>query len=387
MQVPCASPSRPLTRASRRRAWCLSLIAGVLYLAMAATLAAQAPDTLTLSNGELLIGDLEHADASAVAFKSDSAGALTIPWTKIRELRAPHAFAVIRKGVGLRTPSSFAAVPRGALTVINQTMTVTAAAGAPLTMPVGDILYVVDDTIFQTHIERNPGFFETWTGTMTAGASTILATQDNRTFTGSVDLVRTVPAQTWLATRNRTTVDFTGSYGAITQPATPSIKTDILHADVERDEYVTGRVYAFAQGTWDHNFSQGLDLQQAYGGGFGRTVRQTAVDQLDLTASVVYTRQAFQLAADNHDLVGSTFAQSYHRKWAGGASLIETVSVTPSWNVPSAYSAVGNLALNLPVYKVLGATFKILDNYLNDPPSGFQKNSFQFIAGATYTVQ
>ena len=42
------------------------------------------------------------------------------------------------------------------------------------------------------------------------------------------------------------------------------MKTSIYHADAERDEYFSPAVFAFGQAQYDHNFSQGLDLQQTY---------------------------------------------------------------------------------------------------------------------------
>jgi hypothetical protein len=41
----------------------------------------------------------------------------------------------------------------------------------------------------------------------------------------------------------------------------------------------------------------------------------------------------------------------------------------------------------LPVYKRLSVSTGIIDNFLNDPPPGFRKNSFQFNLGFTYTLR
>ena len=46
-----------------------------------------------------------------------------------------------------------------------------------------------------------------------------------------------------------------------------------------------------------------------------------------------------------------------------------------------------NLAgLTLPVYKRLSVAVNTLDTFLNNPPPGFKKNSFQFTTGVTYTL-
>ena len=51
------------------------------------------------------------------------------------------------------------------------------------------------------------------------------------------------------------------------------------------------------------------------------------------------------------------------------------------------YSANVSGTLTLPVYKRLGVSFTATDNYLNNPSAGFNKNSSQFVAAATYTLK
>ena len=40
----------------------------------------------------------------------------------------------------------------------------------------------------------------------------------------------------------------------------------------------------------------------------------------------------------------------------------------------------------MPVYKRLSFTVGTIDTFLNDPPPGFKKNSFQFTTGVTYAL-
>src|SRR4029077_18974063 len=105
------------------------------------------------------------------------------------------------------------------------------------------------------------------------------------------------------------------------------------------------------QAAFDHNFSQALDLQQMYGGGFGWTVIRNPNETLDLKGSMAYTRQSFPTPAKNHNLIGSVFSQAFMRKFGKGITFLEGVSVTPSWNEFHAYSFAANASLNVPVYK------------------------------------
>jgi hypothetical protein len=165
------------------------------------------------------------------------------------------------------------------------------------------------------------------------------------------------------------------------------VKTDIYHLDAERDEYFTSRLFGFGQAAYDHNFSQGLDLEQSYGGGIGWTVVKNAIEELDLKASVNYLKQQFQDSSQNQNLIGSTFAENYTRKFVRKIELTEQGSVTPAWNNTNAYSASGQIGLALPLYKRFSLSLTSLDTFINNPPTGFRKNSFQFTTGLTYAVK
>ncbi|HEV2448549.1 MAG TPA: DUF481 domain-containing protein, partial [Candidatus Sulfopaludibacter sp.] len=279
-------------------------------------------------------------------------------------------------------------IPQGAIGMSDQKVTLTPETGAPVVIPVADAAHIIDTNTFENSVKHNPGFLEAWTGAVTAGASLVEATQQSRTFTGALNLVRAVPTENWLDPRNRTILDLSASSGFLSQPGTPKIKTQIVHGDFERDEYFRGKdVYAFGQATFDHNYSQGLDLQQSYGGGIGWTAIKTSGTTLDLKGSVSYTRQSFQVAADNENLVGSIFAENYTHKFNKGIQFIQQVSVMPSWNVSRAWASAGSASLNVPVIKRLSFTTGVLDTFLNNPPPGFKKNSFQFTTGLTYTLK
>jgi hypothetical protein len=345
------------------------------------------PDVLIFTDGEKLIGHLLRSTGDKVTFKSDMAGEITVEWKTIQELHSAQKYAVIQKGVPLRKNEAEAKVPRGTIAMAEQKIEVHPGGEHPQqTVAVGDAAYVVDEAAFEKALHR-PGIFEEWTGAIAGGASLVEATQKSNTFTASIGLIRAVPSENWLDPRNRTIVDFSMSYGKLTQPNTPAVKTSIYHANAERDEYFTGRVYGFGQLGYDHNFSQGLDLQQAYGGGVGWTVIKSERQTLDVKASMSYIKQQFEDPTKNQNLIGSTFAEGYHRTLAHGILLSEQIAATPAWNNTKAYSASGGAGLTMPVFKRLSVAISAMDTFLNNPPAGFKKNSLQFTTGVTYSLK
>ncbi|HZY74065.1 MAG TPA: DUF481 domain-containing protein, partial [Edaphobacter sp.] len=215
----------------------------------------------------------------------------------------------------------------------------------------------------------------------------------------------TVPTVSYLPPKSRTTFNLLESYGKLTQPVIPQTtppsppseaKTSIFHADAEHDIYFTPRFYALGDLSYDHNFAQGLNLQQVYGGGFGWTPLLTPVQQLDLKADVHYEMQSFiqpdPITIDNpripnQNLIGATFGEAYHRNLPGKILFTESASVLPAFNNPEAYSAVAAAGLAIPAYKRISLGLNATDNYLNMPAAGYKKNSFQFVTSIVYNLK
>ena len=220
------------------------------------------PDVLIFIDDEKLIGHLIRATGASVTFKSDMAGEITMEWSKIKELRTRQPFAVVEKNVKLHRREDTSGVPQGVIVMSGDKIEVNAGSAHTATaVPVANAAYVIDEATFEKAVLHSPGILEAWNGAVTAGASLVEATQTSQTFTGSASFIRAVPAENWMDARNRTTLDLSASYGKLTQPNTPTLRTAIYHAGGERDEYFTPRFYAFGQLAYDHNFSQGVEQQ------------------------------------------------------------------------------------------------------------------------------
>ncbi len=348
------------------------------------------PDTITFSNGDKLTGQLERGVGGNIVFKSDMAGEITVPLAKIKELHSSGSFAILRK----ETAKTHDTITSRTILYGDNGVTVTTPHG-PEVIAVKDVSYIIDQATYDRELNHRPGPLFGWRGTATAGATFVRSTQNGSSFTGAIGLVRAIPTVPYLPARNRTIFDLAETYGKQTQPVIPQTtppspdivtKTSIFHTDAERDQYFSPRLYALAQTTFDHNYSQGLTLQQVYGAGIGWTPVTTPKQQLDVKADVHYEKQAFQTASSNQNLIGSTLTEIYKRNLPLKMTLLESGNVLPAWNNSHALSANGSVAFGLPVYKRLAVTFSTTDNYLNDPSVGFKKNSFQFVTGLSYAL-
>ncbi len=342
------------------------------------------PDVLLFADGERLTGHFVKSAGSSLTFKSDALGEITVDWSKVKELQTSVKVAVIPKNVKLRKHNDVA-IPSGTLSMQDQRVHLAAPPAAERSIPLADTGQIVDQASFEKAMSHQPGLLDAWKGTVTVGAAVVNATQDSENFTGAVSLVRAIPTENWLEPSNRTILNLNAAYGEVTQRLTPTIKTAIFHGDLERDEYFSPRFYGFGQGAFDHNFSQGLDLQQTYSGGIGWTLIDRASQTLDLKGSLSYVSQQFS-GAPAEELVGSVFAEAFKQKFKRGLTLDQHLTLIPTWNNTSAYSAAFNALLTMPVYKRLNGSAGFIDSYLNNPPPAFRKNSIQLTIGVTYAL-
>ncbi|HZY63234.1 MAG TPA: DUF481 domain-containing protein [Edaphobacter sp.] len=391
-------------RVSRQIVWRIAipcLLAGLFAQSSALLAQNKAADVIVFANGDQLTGTLERGVGDSVVFKNDAAGELTIPLSKIKEIHSQNSFVVIRKDQKIAKVTR----PAGTLSYENGVVTLNTPTGAPETIQSGNLAFIVDKDTYTKEVIDHQGFLHGWNGAISGGATLIRSTQTGTSFTAGIALLRAIPTAAYLPPKNRTTFNLLETYGKLKQPVIPQTtppsppseaKTSIFHTDAEHDIYFTPRFYVLGELSYDHNFAQGLNLQQVYGGGIGWTPIQSAVQQLDLKADVHYEMQTFiqpkpidatHPRVPDQNLIGNTFGEAYHRNLPGKILFTQSASILPSWNNTDAYSAVAAAGLAIPAYKRFSLGLNATDNYLNLPSPGYKKNSFQFVTSIVYNLK
>ncbi|WP_263383848.1 DUF481 domain-containing protein [Granulicella arctica] len=353
------------------------------------------PDVLIFKNGDQLTGKFESGSGNSVVFKSDMAGEITVSLDNVKEMHTHGNFAVLKKDVPLTRKDVQQLVIPGKVEYVDSALSVTPPSGVSSSIPEKDLALVIDQATFEKQL-RSQSLLRGWKGAASAGATDVQATNFGTTFNLGLNLVRVAPMVSYLPPHDRQIFNLSEAYGKLTQPVIPQTspatpnsvaKTSIFHADFEYDRYFSPRFYALGDTSFDHSFAQGLNLQQVYGGGFGWTPLQNPKQQLDLKFDVHYEMQEFLPASGtvSQNLIGSTFAETYRRTLPKKLLLTETGSILPAWNNSNAYSATGAINLALPTFHRLTVNVGASDSFINDPPTGYQKNSFQFTTGVGYT--
>src|SRR5882757_2408762 len=377
----------------------LSLVSGALFQpavdARAQTAAAKPePDVIVFTNGDQLTGTLERASGDSFVFKSDVVGEVTVSADKIKELHANGKYVALKKDEKITRTSK----QPGAMTYGDNAISVVdTKSGAPEVIPVKNLANLIDDATFTAEVTNNPGIWYGWHGAISGGITAIESTQTGQSYNLAVTLARLIPSVDFLPPRTRTTINALETYGKITQPAIPQTipptlasvtKTSIFHADAEHDKYFDAtKLYGLVGVSFDHNFSQGLNLQQIYGVGLGYTLIKTPVQEFDVKADVHYERQNFQPPTPNNNLIGTSFTEQYRRNLPAKIIFTESGTFIPAWNNLSIYSAIFAAGVQLPTYKRFSLNLNLLDNYLSNPAVGFNNNSLQFVTGVVYTLK
>ena len=350
------------------------------------------PDLLVFMNGDQLTGTLQRGIGNSVIFNSDVAGEVRVSLDKVKSLRSSGNFAVLRKNM----PVSKRSVISGTILYQDKKLTVTTPQGSVETLPEDKIGYIIDQDTYHRELAKLPGPLYGWNGEINGGATLVRSTNNGSTYDAGVSLVRAIPAVPFLPARNRTSFNLQETYGKMTQPVIPPTTpptpptitlTSIFHSAIERDQYFSPEFYFLAQTSFDHNYAQGLNLQEVFGSGVGWTPIKTGRQQMDMKADLHYEKQTFQTPASDQNLIGSSISETYHRILPRKLVINESATVMPAWNNSNAYSANAMVALVMPVFKRLGLTLSSNENFLNDPAAGYKKNSFQFVTAASYTLR
>jgi len=360
-------------------------------------------DTITFTNGDQLTGKLAKVVYGTVSFHSDMLGDLSIPLTKIKSMHTAEAFAAGSKEHHLTKKNVAEQLPAGKIALEGDTLKVLLPEGKVQEFPTKDIGFMLDEPAFQRELHNESDFLYGWYGTATLGATLVKATNSAQTYTGTVAMVRAIPTIAGLPAGSKTILNLSGTYGLAKDPLivsgndvfqTASVtKTDILHGDLEYDKFLTPMVFGLVNGSADHNFGNGLELQQSYGAGIGLGILRTPQNDLAVRAILQYEQQQFYngltsgLGTPTENLVSASLSETWSRTFPHNLKFNEYLTLNPTFNVVRAYSGVAGASFVFPVYKNLNFSVSTTDNYLGDPPEGFLRNTFQFTSGITYTLK
>jgi uncharacterized protein DUF481 len=260
---------------------CRSISCFGILLVLGTTPAA-AQDRITLTNGDVLTGQVRSASPVSLAFESALAGAVTVKWMAVSRMTSTtQVRVVVKDGSPLE----------GALEISDGQLTIRRPDGAPVTLAPADIseLQIVTGGTSPARwhgsldgdLARSRGNSETLTVAAT-GRATRLGERDKLGLFGTY-LFSQVGGDAEAVTTARTT-----------------------RGGARYDHDVAGRLYGFVFSDVENDPLQLLDLRLVAGGGTGAHLINRRATQFNVFGGISYARDAYAEQATSTTTSGAT---------------------------------------------------------------------------------
>ncbi len=351
------------------------------FLALICLVSIGRADVATLKNGDRITGALVTIKGGTLQLKTDKLGNLSIPLAQVATYSTEKPVAVIIQGqepvVGM-----LELLPSGDWQVkgANGQMRTIAAAKPEVIMPAEDY----------KKVEQRPGLRQAWKGTASLGYSLQNGNQQTDTLTTTINAARERPATPIFERHMRTNFDFTILFSHAEQksPTPPFIITSTvtsrtLTADLRQDYLFSANNFVFVFGQLNHVSTQGLYLQQTYGGGIGRDVVKNARTTFSVLGGPTYVQEVFFLGPTIRTaelLVGETLGEQFTKR----LRLDHYLHVYPDLIHSGQYRFDTSAVLSFKLTNKLLVNASAIDLYLSNPPTG-EKNNVTFSMGIGYS--
>jgi hypothetical protein len=277
------SPRRSRTPAGRRpRRLLVSLFTLLIGTgAVARPACAAYPDTIVLTNGDRLKGEVKGLEYAKLTFKTDAASTIYVKWDRVVEITAPAYFEV-ETSVGVRYYGSLGpGKGPGQLTLT--------LAGQAIDLSLEFIVRIRP---------LKQRFWDRLDGSVTLGAS---YTSSSGIGQGTVGISVTTRRPKF---NFRTTFDST----ITVQPSEPEQKRIVL--DLEYLRLLRDRWFAVVNGKVEQNTELGIRLRSSVGGGGGRFVVQTNRTVIDWAGGIMVNRE-IPIEGEQQDNIEAFFGASH----------------------------------------------------------------------------
>ena len=224
-------------------------------------------DTVELSNGDRLSGQVEGLDSAKLTLQTTYAGTVMIQWDQIETLSTSEPF-VVEFNNGESAIGSISSPEPGTLQI-----------GSNSSVAVAQVVAIRRETA----VPSKPGFFASWQGSADAG------------YTFSRGNTRIDNLSISFQPERRTAVDRTlvqvRSLYSVQEEGTSS---NMHLGQVRYDRFLTPRTFVFTQGRIETDQRERLDLRTSEGGGFGMEFQIDPDTVVSIFAGMTFLQEDFE---------------------------------------------------------------------------------------------
>jgi putative salt-induced outer membrane protein YdiY len=299
-------------------------------------------DTVHLVNGDAITGEINSLEFGSLSYGTDSMGTVTIDWEDVTTIQTPHTLQ-IELTDGTRY--------FGRLGATDDQYRVTVITGA------AEVELGTDEIVRMTAIDTEEDFLSRIDGSIKFGATSERASE-----------VTTINLATDLEYRSRRfLVGLTANASFTDQPSEETTQRTNVALNYQR--FRENRWFADWFSNWETNEQLGIANRFILGGGLGRYIIQTNLDQFSMTLGVNATRESFVDDTEKGTTVaeGRLQLRYLHRRVEPEAYLSFKTNIYPLLSNPSDYRAESDLTWRREFIDDLFFDITVYHSYQSEP--------------------
>lgn len=331
-------------------------------------------DVVTLKNGDRVTGDLVTIQGGTLQLKTDKLGTISIPMASVAAYSATKPVAVITKG---QTPM------QGMLQLMpSGDWQVTAANGQVQTIAAAKVDTIMPSADYQKLVGPAPKLWQAWNGSASLGYSVQSGNQQTNNLATTISAVRDRPPAPIFSPHWRTNFDFTSLFSHAHEDGN-TVTSRTVTANLTQDYVFTEDNFLFIIGQANHVSTQGLYLQQTYGGGYGRTLVKTSRTRFAVTAGPTFVQEKFftgLLTRTAQALIAETLGTQVTKQ----VRIDHFFQFYPDLINRGQYRFDTSTVASVKLSRKFSANASVIDLYLSNPPAGNRSNNITFSVGLGY---
>lgn len=330
-------------------------------------------DQITMKNGDRFTGAVLKLDGKNLIFRSEYAGNIAVPWEAVASISSSEPLSItLQDGqlvVGEVTSSDAKLVIR-----TKDTGTVSTAKDAVkmIRSRSEQVAYEAEEDRY-----RNPRIVDLWTGFLDFGYAAARGNSSTNNLNVSANANR-------VTRRDKTAVYFTSLYASNKVAGKSVLTANAMRGGINYSLNVTPMAFAFGAVDLEFDEFQGLDLRFAPAGGFGYHARKSESAALDIFGGGGLNREFYSTGL-NRTSAEILAGEDLVYKLSSSTSLHERLTFYPNVSRSGNYRSNFDLSTATTIKKWLAWQLTASDRYLTDPLGGRKKNDFIFTTGLRVT--
>ncbi|HEY6390941.1 MAG TPA: DUF481 domain-containing protein [Bryobacteraceae bacterium] len=324
---------------------------------------------ITMKNGDRFTGAVVKLDGKNLVLKSDYAGVISVPWDAVASISSSEPLSLTLQDGQLLV---------GQVSTSDTKFVIETKSAGTISAE-KDAVKMVRSQAEQAEADRylNPRIVDLWAGFLDFGYSAARGNSSTNNLAVSANAARAT-------TRDTIAVHFTSLYSSNKVAGKSILSANAMRGGINYNLNLRPKLFVFGSVDLEFNEFQNLDLRFVPAGGFGFHAVKSERTAFDLFAGGALNREFFSTGlkrTSGEVLVGDDLVY----KLSSITSLHQRLVFYPNVSRPGEYRTNFDLSAATALKKWLAWQLSVSDRLLSDPLPGRKKNDFIFTTGFRVT--